>query len=527
MKIIVSYLFLFLNLFVVQGIFTQQQTPIVASINPPFGSIKGGTQLSINGANFNSSSLFTQTVVYVGNDQCKIIQHYSTSERLVCITPECNTVTCQDKNIWSGTSTVDISIFVSSVEGILTPITPPVFTYSNGWSPIIYWMLTNTWGTASSPIVVRSDNVALQSIDILFNGMNHASLGTNGELNNEDLPGNSNELDLYFRPPEDMSGGYYNLSMVVQDDFTHGSASTGIAITFDTDRYDNSNYYRFYLYQSSLHGISYSVCLLPSISSISPSLGSIGGGTTVTIKGTGFSINKDLLQVYVGGYDCQVISSDTTTISCITSPKISSSTIYTLFQSNNLISTINNPNIQISPRNQASPGWWFKVWDANDVWSNTLQHDKINFEFGWRQKFYFSLYDYYGWNWYLTTTTNIMAQSPVYAFDAGTIFFAPFAGYYTFYVSSDDYSYLYASSDGMELNEKLLAYNPTYSTSKKFFQFPNKQISTPVPLRKGEKLYLRYRGVILFTYSFTFFNYFLLNYIFRLILVDMTPFYWH
>lgn len=479
----------------VQGIFTQQQTPIVASITPPFGGINGGTQITLLGANFNSSSLFTETVVYVGNDRCKVIQHYSTSSKLVCITPKCTTTTCNSGNIWTGTSTVDVRVYVSSVEGILTPTSTPTFTYHNGWTPLIYWMHSCTWGTASMPLLVRSDNVELKSIDILFDNRYHGYLGSNGELNDEALPGTSSNLLLFYRPPEDMPSGFFNLSMVVQDDFSHGSASTGIASMFDRDRFDNNFYHRFYLFQTTLQGVSHSICLFPTISFVTPKIGSIGGGTRVSIKGTGFTTIPGDLVVYVGGLPCIIESSNWDSIECRTSPKLLPSEVVTLVNSNTLISTLRDSSISMSPRNQGSPGWWFKVWDALDVWANKFEHDGINFEFGWRQKFYFSFYDFYGWNWYQTATADRMYQSAVYGFDAGSIFIAPYAGLYTFYVSSDDYSYLYASSEGMEVNEKLIAFNPAYTNNKKFFQYPKSQISDSLELRKGEKLYLRYRGV--------------------------------
>jgi hypothetical protein len=497
-RVLTLFLFghFYIGLFVDAKIFTQQQTPVIASITPNFGGVNGGTQITILGVNFNSSSIFTETVVYVGNDRCPVIHHYSSSNKLVCVTPKCTTPTCNNQNIWTGTSTVDVRVYVSSAEGILTPASTPTFTYYNGWTPLIYWTHSSTWGTASMPLLVRSDNVALESFDVLFDDRYHADLGTNNELNDESLTGNSYNYNLllYYRPPGDMPGGFYNFSMVVQDDFSHGPASTGKATMFDRDRYDNNNYYRFYLFQSTLQGVSYSISLFPSVSAVSPQVGSVGGGTVVTITGTGFSTIPEELEIFVGGLPCVVISSSLNTIQCKTSPKLLPTTVIELFESNALSTTLQSSQIQISDRAQGSPGWWFKVWDATDVWTNQLTHDKINFEFGWKQKFYFSLSDFFGGDWYKTATTEVMYESAVYGFDAGSIFFAPYAGYYTFYVSSDDSSYLYASSDGMEVNEKLVAYNPAFTNAQKFFRYKS-QISVAIPLKKGEQLFLRYRGV--------------------------------
>lgn len=408
--------------------------------------------------------------MFVGNERCQVIGHYSTPESLVCMTPKCTSASCLSGNIHSGSTVVDVRVYVSSVEGILTSDHVPKFYYFNSWTPAIFWMHSATWGTASTPLIVRSDNLDLSSFDIVFADQFHGDLGSGGELNPDSLPGNLKELELFYRPPLDLPGGYYNLSFVVQDDFSSGSASTGKALTFERDRHDTTKFSRFYLYQSTLMGTSYSVCLYPSISSVSPSEGSYGGGTTLVIQGSGFSSNPKELAVFAHGLPCQILSSTVTTIFCKTSKR----------------SSLN------SNSTSGSPGWWMRVWNDKDF-LHPLPKDAI-LSFRWTQKFYFSFSDYYGSTWPMVLNVNFPNRNR-YIHDSVSIFTAPYTAYYSFYIASDDYSYLYASSEGIEVNEKLLAYNPSASNARKYFTNPQQQISSLIPLNKGEKLYLRFRNV--------------------------------
>ena len=61
--------------------------------------------------------------------------------------------------------------------------------------------------------------------------------------------------------------------------------------------------------------------LKPSILSINPASGSIAGGTTVTIAGSGFQGNKQEIQVTIGGYDVAV-KSVTYTVLVVETPRL-------------------------------------------------------------------------------------------------------------------------------------------------------------------------------------------------------------
>jgi hypothetical protein len=480
-------LFFLLSACLAEKLFTQLQPPIVADVSPPFGGVEGGTQLTISGANFMSDSLFTETLVYVGNGLCKIISHYSTSGRIICTTPKCESEACRSGNIWSGTSQVDIRIYVRGVEGVLTPQIPPKFYYYNYWTPAIYWLPSATWGSASTQIIVRSQNVDLSSIKVAFGEGYSADLGSDDELNSDALSGRSSEYTLYFRPPQDMPGGYLNLSLTAQDDFSHGSASTGRAFCFENGRNVDGAFQRFYMYQSTLNGTVFNSAVYPTIFAVSPSIGSIAGGTIVTITGSGFS--SRFLEVLVGGFPCSVLTSSVDTITCRTAPRIPHSDVVDAYANNYLSSLMSDLQIAISPRNTGSPGWWVKMWDR---FASRLDDDTAILSFAWRQRFYFSMYNDYGNNWH--TRLNLNFPSMAYIQDAASVFTAPYAGYYTFYIAVDDIGYLYASSSDIEVNEVLIASNPSYVSSEWFFKNPS-QTSLPIPLAKGEKLYLRFRNV--------------------------------
>ena len=64
------------------------------------------------------------------------------------------------------------------------------------------------------------------------------------------------------------------------------------------------------------HGIYYTVQYYPHVEKVTPSLGSLAGGTLLTLRGGGFSDDKDLVSVDVAGINCDVLSSTLVEITC-------------------------------------------------------------------------------------------------------------------------------------------------------------------------------------------------------------------
>ena len=66
------------------------------------------------------------------------------------------------------------------------------------------------------------------------------------------------------------------------------------------------------------------VTVVGVVNDVMPASGSIGGGTKITLTGTGFSYVSDNLNVNIGGHVCSVVESTTDRIVCITSSVASS-----------------------------------------------------------------------------------------------------------------------------------------------------------------------------------------------------------
>ena len=69
-----------------------------------------------------------------------------------------------------------------------------------------------------------------------------------------------------------------------------------------------------------------------TISNINPLTGSLGGGSTLTVTGTGFSLSTD---VTIDGKLCEILSVSSTEIVCITPPSSSDTTFDVVVTSNN------------------------------------------------------------------------------------------------------------------------------------------------------------------------------------------------
>jgi hypothetical protein len=302
--------------------------------------------------------------------------------------------------------------------------------------------------------------------------------------------------ELWYKPSVDMPAGYLNLTLVQQDDFDDDYKSTsGYARMFEEDKLNSDYYDDFYMFYSSLKGTPYSICVLPAIINVSPSAGSIAGGTNVLISGSGFSNDKNNLMVYVGGLPCIVTESEITFIRCTTKPRLNETTASAFMSAHLASSSSSSPITLKSLRDFGSQGWWVKVWDRDDANNrNVGLENKTNIQFGWRQDMYFSMFNRYGgWDW--ASNVGFSAVRDLYfVADAGAVFIAPYTGKYIFYTVGDDNQYLYASSIEMKgSDEKMLCYN-NYVPNGDYFT-SSSQTSAEIQLVEGERLFLRYRMV--------------------------------
>ena len=420
-------------------------------------------------------------MVYVGDAICPVIEYYTTDSLLVCVAPPCTANECLSSSDFRGSATVDLSIYIQTVETILSASTP--YTYSYYSTPIVTQLGHNTWATASTPLVGRLITSSLADISIKINNQ-YASLGDNQQLNSEKIsyPSNIDNL-LYYRPPTDMASGFYNLTLTVQN--SQSLVGPGLAKMFDQnypfDFMYNSTF--GYYYRSTLSGIPYLVTLFPTISFLSTDTGSVAGGTLLKIKGYGFPHDITALVIYAAGELCQVQSVTSDTITCLTSPssllKTQQSSIVSTIQQN--AATSSSLPFLDSARVYGSSGAWVKLWSYND---NTFgSDDTALLSFPWRDGLAFSLwYNYGASRWPMEA--GIASNLVTFQADIRTILVAPFTGNYTFYINADDSAILY---DG---NNRVLCSATTWQYPNAYY-VQTSQKSSPVFLKRGDRYPLR------------------------------------
>jgi hypothetical protein len=415
---------------------TRSQPPFIASITPTLsGSAEGGSELTIIGANFAQDGLFSSRAVFVGGQTCKIIEYYSSNEKILCITPKCVTPACLSDQDWQDYEDVSLSIYVSTVEGILEGFS--TFRYNGGYTPSIYKMQHNAWATGVSQVVgkLMAQNTNQLTLRI---GDQFADLGAENEINDVTVSTWSRQSVLNYRPPSDMTAGFYNLSLFVDaatpDTWWYGSGLARMYPNQESFLYENS-----YLYDdnfnAALSGEPFSLCLLPVVTKVTPDSGSIAGGTEVTVRGHGFSAVKEDMVVYVAGRQCDVTrtgaaggGAKTEEFRCVTRPADAPAALRTslLTSANEFIEP---DKLLTSTRNYGSAGWWMKMWALQYYTNNQMTDANVQISAGVRQALSFSFIDLFGWYWpgqlgYLSQNSD----PQVFAIDFATYLVAPYTG---------------------------------------------------------------------------------------------------
>ena len=490
---------------------TRGAPPIISSITPSRGGVEGGTRITIAGYNFKQMGLFSNQVVFIGDGICKILNYYTTDGQIQCITPRCTNSQCLSSPNWQGSIEVPVLISIQTVEGIFTVSSK--YTYSGYYTPQLLRMSHYTWGTVTSYITGRIAAYQLEDVSILFDSAdgyigNRAFIGDPNVLNDELYKSSwwqSNGYSIYYRPPEDLTAGFYNLTLNVQDLKSQGYGN-GIARTFPSQiDYSYANWDGDFTLQdnfdSSLSGTVYSVVLLPAISRVYPAVGSLAGGQLLTISGYGFSKNVSKNIVYAGGELCSVVSATFNTIECVTNPIATVSLKKYIGETkySHKVPLKNNNFHYNYTRRFGSTGWWIKVWDWKTYVSNTYRYsdDLVRISVGLKQGLAFGFYYNVGSNWpNLFAFNNYYPSCSVcYAADYTSVLVAHYTGVYIFHMNSDDSSYLYGSRDlnGEASSPEVLLMSVPYSTPGDFITQRSRSSSLPVRLSRGERYHLRVR----------------------------------
>ena len=214
------------------------QSLTVSSITPDSGSVGGGTTITVTGTGFvdSLSNALHTTNVTIGSSPCIILTTSTTS--FTCVTTKY-------------TSNSILTVFVDSIS-----TTSNLFAYSNASSPNVT-SITPTIGSTitTTSIVIEGAGFSTNVSEITVSLGEVECLLTYASLTQI-------KCNILGGPP-----GVYPMSISI--------GNAGFAI-FE-------------------YGASNTIELVFKITQISPNVGSIYGGTLITVKGEGFSLRSDFM----------------------------------------------------------------------------------------------------------------------------------------------------------------------------------------------------------------------------------------
>uniref|UniRef100_UPI003AACF14E PKHD1 like 1, tandem duplicate 1 n=1 Tax=Centroberyx gerrardi TaxID=166262 RepID=UPI003AACF14E len=228
---------------------------IVSSLSPPSGSVAGGTLLTVTGFGFSR-----HTVVTVGSEECMTV-HASDTE-LKCRTPAGT----------AGSQTVTVRV------GDMSETASGSFTYDNSLTPLITSMSPQTTTVIGHRVLtILGSNLGGQDND-------SAVLVGGEECPIVQWTATNITCLLPVLPP-----GLYEVDVQV----------------------GNNGYPR------TSSGVNATIEYILEIYSVSPALGSLLGGTRLTVTGSGFSNNTSDNEVSVGDAECEVTAASENELECV------------------------------------------------------------------------------------------------------------------------------------------------------------------------------------------------------------------
>ncbi|XP_037651430.1 PKHD1 like 1, tandem duplicate 1 [Sebastes umbrosus] len=228
---------------------------IVSSFSPLSGSVAGGTLLTVTGFGFSQNAMVT-----VGGDECTVV-HASDTE-LRCRTP-------------AGTAG---SQAVTVMVGNMTQTAGSSFNYDTNLTPQISGLSPHTTTVIGREVLtVQGTNLGGQDNDSI-------ALVGGKECVTVQWTATSVTCRLPVLPP-----GTHKVDVQV--------GNNG--------------------YPQTSNGVNATIEYILEIHSISPRLGSLMGGTRLTISGSGFSNNTSDNKVSVGGAECEVKAASENELQCV------------------------------------------------------------------------------------------------------------------------------------------------------------------------------------------------------------------
>ena len=233
--------------------------PMITNVHPSEGSILGGNTIIIEGQSFFQDYL----QVFVGDSQCTVTSVDYTM--ISCVVPQA---------LEQSDSQELVTVINSKLSRTAVAKMDNHYTYSSNHTPTVSMI---------SPLAVMGENVTTIALTgELLDENSQVMIGMNHICENVTMIDDENIVCLLNPIP----AGEYEISVLVEQ---YGYAQTDEVIVSNL----------------ALH-------------SATPELGSIRGGTEITLEGYGFSpiLNENV--VLVGDEECVIIDSSYSTITCIT-----------------------------------------------------------------------------------------------------------------------------------------------------------------------------------------------------------------
>ena len=312
-------------------------SPSISSITPSSGSTHGGQEITIIGNGFSGSA--DDTSVTIGSGSCSI--DTVTVDSITCITP--------------ANGAGDETVTVSS-NGVLFPTSP--YTYSDSSTPTITSISPTTGsgsltltvnganladtlsvfvGTYECPILSASSTLVTCTLPVIPGGdfavqLTSSSLG----LSNNDII-YSSELSLSSILPTSGSFGGGSLLVLSGVGFDTENTPTVTVCEVECEISSVSNneiqcrtpadagsgtklctvkVTQGESFVQLTDAFTYDDALTPSVTGLSPVRGGTGGGTSITITGSGFASSGN--KVTIDGSICDIVTESSTEISCLT-----------------------------------------------------------------------------------------------------------------------------------------------------------------------------------------------------------------
>nr|XP_010954142.1 fibrocystin-L isoform X1 [Camelus bactrianus] len=431
--------------------------PKITEIIPKYGSINGATRLTIKGEGFAQASQFNYGVdnAEVGNSVQLVSSFRSISCDVEKDSSHSTQITCYTRAMPEDSYTVRVS-----VDGVPITESNTCKGHINSWACSFYAKnfrtptirsITPLSGTPGTLITIQGriftdvygSNTALSS-----NGKNVRILRvyTGGMPCELLIPQSDNLYGLKLDHPNGDMG-----SMICKMTGTY-IGHHNVSFILDSD-YGRSFPQKMAYFVSSLNKISM-FQTYAEVTTISPSQGSIQGGTRLTISGRFFDQTDFPVRVLVGGQPCDILNVTENTICCRTPPK---------------------PDI---PRTVYPGGRGLKL----EVWNNSRPvHLEEILEYNEKTP------GYLGASWVDSASYVWPTEQDTFIARFSGFLVAPDSDVYRFYIKGDDRYAIYFSQTGLPEDKMRIAYHSSNANS--YFSSPT-QRSDDIHLQKGKEYYI-------------------------------------